>query len=217
MSDYERARLNMVQNQLRPSEVDDPNILEAMGSVPRERFLPRSLRGVAYSDEDIELPDRRYLIEPLALARMLQVGLPQAGEVAMVIGCQTGYVAAVLAKLTTTVFVILPDQPMIDLVEEPLAELGCDNVITQLQGDDLGFPAQAPFDFILLGGGVDDVPQALLDQLADQGRLVCILREGHVGRVAVYRRFGQAVGKLTPFDANTPRMLNLVPEPAFQF
>lgn len=217
MSDYERARRNMVQNQLQPNEIDDARVNAAMGKVPRERFLPKSLRGIAYNDEDIALPDGRCLIEPLALAKMLQAGAPQPHEVGMIIGCQTGYCAAVLAQLMSTVFLILPDQENVDLIEAPLNELGCDNVVTQIAGDEIGFPKQSPFDFILLGGGVEAVPDPLLDQIGDRGRLACIMRQGHVGRVTVFHKFGAAVGKVTPFDAHTPPMMRLVEEPAFQF
>lgn len=217
MSDYARARKNMVQNQLRTNEIDDGRLLEAMGTVPRERFLPKSLRGVAYNDEDIALPDGRYLIEPLALAKMLQAGAPQNDEVGMVIGCQTGYAAAILAQLTTTVFLVLPDQERVEVIEGALSELSFDNVVTHIEGATLGFVEQSPFDFILLAGGVDAVPDALLAQLSDRGRLVCIMREGHVGRVTVFEKVGEAVGKRTPFDAHTPQMIHLETKPAFQF
>ncbi|MEO1017698.1 MAG: protein-L-isoaspartate O-methyltransferase [Pseudomonadota bacterium] len=217
MSDYELARKNMVQNQLRTSEIEDARLITAMGAVPRERFLPKALRGVAYNDEDIALPDGRFLIEPLALAKMLQAGAPQADEVGMVIGCQTGYAAAVLAQMMTTVFLMLSDQERADVIEGPLNELSSDNVVIQVEAEQVGFPQQSPFDFILLGGGVDAVPETLLDQLGDGGRLACIMREGHVGRVTIFQKVGTAIGQRTPFDAHTPRMMRLAPEPAFQF
>src|SRR4051794_27442720 len=102
MTDYARQRLAMLENQLRPNRIDDPRVLSVMGELPRELFCPTSLRGVAYSDEDIDLGDGRRLIEPLALARMIQVATPQQADVALVIGCDTGYAAAVLSRLVAT-------------------------------------------------------------------------------------------------------------------
>ena len=91
--EYARARLNMVNNQLRPSRVDDPRVLDAMAHVPRERFLPKALRGVAYADEDLPLPGGAWLIEPLVLARLVQAAEVSPADVVLVVGCTTGYAA----------------------------------------------------------------------------------------------------------------------------
>src|SRR5690348_5015098 len=99
MTDYEIARLNMVENQLRPNRIQDPRVLQAMADVPRERFLPERIRGVAYADEDIPLGGGRFLIEPLALAKLVQAATVRPHDVALVAGDATGYAAAVMARL----------------------------------------------------------------------------------------------------------------------
>ena len=92
--DYTRARLNMVANQLRPNQIVDPRLLDAMREVPRERFVPKLLRGVAYADEDLLLPGGGHLVEPLALARLIQAARIRPHEVVLVLGCSTGYSGA---------------------------------------------------------------------------------------------------------------------------
>src|SRR5918992_5042454 len=106
--DYARARSNMVQNQLRPNRVDDPNVLSAMAEVPRERFLPKALRSVAYADEDLPLPDGSWLIEPRVLARLIQAADVRPSDVVLVIGCTTGYAGAVLSRLAGAVILVEP-------------------------------------------------------------------------------------------------------------
>jgi hypothetical protein len=125
--DYARVRLNMVNNQLRPNRVDDPNVLDAMAEVPRERFLPKALRGVAYADEDLPLPDGSWLIEPLVLARLIQAAGVRPTDVVLVIGCMTGYAGVVLSRLAATVILVEPGARA-QALESLLDELGVDNV-----------------------------------------------------------------------------------------
>ena len=152
--EYARARLNMVNNQLRPSRVDDPKVLDAMAHVPRERFLPKALRGVAYADEDLPLPGGDWLIEPLVLARLIQAAEVRPTDVVLVVGCTTGYAGAVLARLAGTVILVEP-QAAAAPVETLLDHLGVDNVVVVVSDDPAsGHPGQAPFDVILLVGSV---------------------------------------------------------------
>ena len=132
--DYALARSNMVSNQLRPNRVDDPAVLDAMADVPRERFLPKALRGVAYADEDLPLPNGHWLIEPLVLARLIQAAEIQPSDVVLVIGCATGYAGAVLARLAATVIVLAPAATAAT-VEALLDDLGVDNVVVTASDD----------------------------------------------------------------------------------
>ena len=172
--EYARARLNMVNNQLRPSRVDDPRVLDAMAHVPRERFLPKALRGVAYADEDLPLPGGAWLIEPLVLARLVQAAEVSPADVVLVVGCTTGYAGAVLARLAGTVILVEPPAAAAP-VEALLDHLGVDNIVVVVSDDPAGgHPDQAPFDVILLVGSVPGVPPALLEQIgevrSDRGR-----------------------------------------------
>lgn len=212
--DYARARLNMVANQLRPNRIEDPRLLEAMRTVPREQFVPKALRGVACADEDLILPGNRFLIEPLALARLIQAARIGPNDVVLLLGCTTGYAAAVLAKLAATVILIEPDETEGTKIEALLDDLGADNVVIALNQDPAsGHPSQAPFDVILLVGSVARVPPALFEQIGEGGRLVAVIDDGRVGKGCLFTRLHGVVGKRVLFDAQIPALPGL-PEPA---
>jgi protein-L-isoaspartate(D-aspartate) O-methyltransferase len=217
MTDYSTARENMVENQLRPSGVEDPSILEAFRAVPREIFLPARLRPVAYQDEDIDLGAGRHLIEPLVLGRMLQASGPEPKDVGLVVGCDTGYAAAVLSKLVATVFQLVLDVELVPVIETRFDEFGFDNIVVQLGPAAQGLPKQAPFDLILLAGSVVAPPTGLLGQLEERGRLVAVVDSGRAGKVTVVTRVGEAFGQRQPFDARISPIPELRPEPAFEF
>ena len=217
MTDYAVARANMVENQLRPNRIDHPGVLRAMGEVPRELFVPERLRGCAYGDEDLALGGGRYLIEPLALAKLLQTAAPTPQDVVMVIGDVTGYATAIVARLAGSVFCLLPDAGLIEPVTVLLAVQGGDNVVLEHGAPDQGLPSRAPFDLVLLVGSVPAVPQALIDQLGPSGRLVGVVEHGRSGKVTLVRKVHGAVGRVTPFDAQVRRLPGLSLEPAFSF
>jgi protein-L-isoaspartate(D-aspartate) O-methyltransferase len=215
--DYARARSNMVQNQLRPNRVDDPNVLNAMGEVPRERFLPKALRSVAYADEDLPLPDGSWLIEPRVLARLIQAADVRPSDVVLVIGCTTGYAGAVLSRLAGTVILVEPSSAA-ERVEALLDDLGVDNVVV-VQSDDpaSGHPSQAPFDVILVVGSVHGVPPALLEQIGEGGRIVAVVDDGRVGKATLFTKLHGVVGQREICDAQTPPFPGLEPSPGFAF
>jgi protein-L-isoaspartate(D-aspartate) O-methyltransferase len=206
MPDYASARRTMVDTQLLPSRVEDPRVIQAMQTIPREVFVPRALKGVAYNDEDLDLGDGRRLIEPLALGKLIEGAGVRPDDVALVIGCDTGYVAAVLGRLCATVFLLLPPDRPGEPVERLLNELECDNVVVQNGPVAEGLSAQAPFDLILLAGAVSKVPDRLLAQLADGGRLATVLQDGRAGRVTICHKIGSAIGRTQPFDAWLPEL-----------
>jgi protein-L-isoaspartate(D-aspartate) O-methyltransferase len=216
--DYARARLNMVENQLRPNRIDDPRLLSAMLEVPRERFVPKALAGVAHTDEDLRLPNGQYLVEPLALARLIQAAEVGPQDVVLVLGCTTGYASAVLARLAGTVILMVPDATAAARLEPLLDELGADNVVVTI-GDDptAGHPSQAPFDVILLTGSVDAVPPALLEQIGEGGRLVAVVAGERVGRGVLFTRLHGVVGRRTLFDAQIPRLPGVPTPKTFAF
>ena len=216
--DYARARINMVESQLRPNRIDDRPLLHAMLNVPRERFAPKALAGVVYADEDLRLPDGRYLIEPLVLARLIQSARVGREDVVLVLGCATGYAAAVLARLAGTVILLVPDEASATKVEPLLDELGADNVVVTTGSDpSAGHPSQAPFDVILLTGSVDKVPPALLEQIGEGGRLVAVVADERVGRGVLFTRLHRVIGQRMLFDAQIPRLAGVIREPEFAF
>ncbi len=216
--DYTRARLTMVENQLRPHQIDDPRLLGAMREVPREHFLPKSLRPVAYADEDLLLPTGGHLIEPLALARMIQAAQIEPQEVVLLLGCTTGYAAAVLARLAATVILVQPEPAAAQQVETLLEDLGVDNVVVAVSDDpNAGQPSQAPFDVILLVGAVDAMPPALGEQIGEGGRMVAVIDDGRVGKLSVFTRLHGVIGRQVLFDARIPRLAGLERGAEFAF
>jgi protein-L-isoaspartate(D-aspartate) O-methyltransferase len=215
--DYARARANMVTNQLRPSRVGDPAVLEAMAAVPRERFLPTALRGVAYTDEDLPLGDGYWLIEPLVLARLIQAAEVKKSDVVLVVGCASGYAGAVLARLAATVLLVVPEVSA-ETVEALLDDLGVDNVVVAASDDPAsGHPSQAPFDVILIVGAVAAVPPALLDQIGEWGRVVAVVDQGRVGKAMVFTRVHGVVAGRELYDASIPPCPGLLASPGFSF
>jgi protein-L-isoaspartate(D-aspartate) O-methyltransferase len=215
--DHARARLNMVNNQLRPNRVDDPNVLEAMAEVPRERFLPTALRGVAYADEDLPLPDGSWLIEPLVLARLIQGAGIRPTDVVLVIGCSTGYAGVVLSRLAATVILVEPEARA-QALEKLLDELGVDNVAVVVSDDPAtGHPSQGPFDIIFLVGSVPSLPPALAEQIGETGRILAVIDDGRIGKATLFTKLHGVVGEHEMFDAQIPPLPGLVASPGFAF
>jgi protein-L-isoaspartate(D-aspartate) O-methyltransferase len=215
--EYARARLNMVNNQLRPSRVEDPRVLDAMGEVPRERFLPKVLRSVAYADEDLPLPDGTWLIEPLVLGRLIQAAEIRPDDVVLVIGCTSGYAGAVLARLAGTVILVEPPAAA-EPAEALLDDLGVDNVVVVASDHPAsGHPSQAPFDVILLVGSVARVPPALFEQIGESGRIAAVIDDGRIGKATLFTKLHGVVGQREVCDAQTPPCPGLDPDPGFAF
>ena len=216
MTDYADRRYLMVENQLRPNAIEDTAVLAAMGSVPRERFVPDALKGVAYGDEDIDLGGGRHLVEPLVLGKMLQHAGSTPNDRALVVGCATGYCAAVLAKMVKSVVFVTRDR--LAETNRLFDALGYTNIVSVAGSARDGDGQHAPFDLILIGGAVYEIPDKLLGQLADGGRLVTVRSEKRrMGKVTVVTRVGDGFGTITPYDAACPLVPELIPAPSFTF
>jgi protein-L-isoaspartate(D-aspartate) O-methyltransferase len=218
MTDFAVARLNMVEGQIKPNRVYDRALIEAMLTVPRELFVPKSLRGIAYVDEAIRISDDRYMTEPMVLARLLEEAQPQPADMALDVGCGTGYSTAVMARLVNTVVALESDADLARQAGKLLTDLGVDNAVVMSGSLTAGHPAQGPYDCILVDGAVAEVPQALTDQLADGGRLVTVLSNGNtMGKAVLFKRTGKTVSRRELFEAGTPILPGFEPKPAFEF
>lgn len=216
--DYAQARTAMVDSQLRTNRIDDPAVLTAMADIPREHFLPKALHGVAYADEDLPLVDGRFLIEPLALARLLQAASIKSTDVVLIVGCGTGYVASVASKLAATVISMLTDQAVAEQIQPILDKLEADNVVTAINPDPIaGDPGQAPFDVVLVIGSLPELPGSLVDQLGDHGRLVMIVGEGRVSRGVLVTKIGEVTAERVLFEARTPALAGIEKSQDFAF
>jgi len=214
--DFAAARRKMVASQIRTSEVTDPVVVEAMGAVPRELFLPVASRPFAYIDEDIALGKGRYLIESVVLARLLQLADLQTTDKALIIAAGTGYSAAVMSRLVASVTALESDAALAEHAKQALAQVAPQvRVVTgELKS---GWPQNSPYDVILVDGAVSELPNGLKPQLADGGRLVCIVREGPVGRATLISRSGDSYGARQEFDAMTPALPGFEKQPKFVF
>lgn len=214
--DFQAARQAMINSQLRPNRLIDDHLIEAIANVPREDFVPTELKGIAYLDEDLPLGGGRYLMEPMVLGRLLQAARIDADDTVLIVGCTTGYSAAVAADLAGTVIALEQDPDLAKRATETLARLGVANVAV-VEGDlTQGMADQGPYDAIVLEGAVSEVPDALLDQIAEGGRLVTVVREAGVGQAMLFTRQG-GIGRVPLFDAATPVLPGFEKKKSFVF
>lgn len=210
MTDYARARETMVDTQVRTEGVTDHDIIRAMAEIPREAFVPSRLRPFAYIDDDLVVKEAaanepgRYLMRPVPLARMLQAADVAPSDFMLIVGCPTGYAAAVAARLAGAVIALEEDEGLAAHATETLTELGIDNVAVVTAPLEQGYPSEAPYDVILLGGAVRLVPPALLAQLRVGGRLVGVVGYGRAARAMVYTHTDGDFGARSVFDAYLP-------------
>lgn len=223
MSDFARARLNMVESQIRPNGVNDPRIVRAMLDVPREAFVPPSMRPLAYIDLEVQvrpagrdMPARRAMA-PLPLARLIQLANVGGGDIVLDVGCATGYSTAILSRLGEAVVALECEPALAEAAGKTLDELGVDNAAVITGPLTEGCAAEGPFDVIVLGGAVAEGPRTLLEQLKPGGRLVAILDEAGVGRGYVYERVGDGFGRRPAFEAGAPPLPGFARAPAFEF
>lgn len=217
MVDFERARQNMVDGQVRTVKVTDERLLDALRAVPREAFVPDHLKAVAYIDEDIRLRDDRFMMEPMVLARLLQAARIAPTDTALAVGCTTGYCVALLARLAETVVGVETDGEFVAASDRALATLGIDNAAVVEGRLPDGYAKQAPYDVILIEGRCAQIPDALVAQLGEGGRLVAVVDDRGVGKAMILQRDGGVVGRRVLFDAQVPRLKAFDRAPVFQF
>jgi protein-L-isoaspartate(D-aspartate) O-methyltransferase len=195
---FDQMRRAMVASQLRTTGVNDPRVVAAMGAVPRERFIPAERCALAYADALVPLGGGRQLNPPMTLGRMLTEARLRGHERALVIGAATGYGAAVLARLAGSVVAVEEDAALAAFARDALAGSGVELVEGPLAA---GHAAGAPYDFILVDGAVEHLPQALVDQVADGGQVALALIEDGVSRLSIGRVVGGAFGSTSYADA----------------
>jgi protein-L-isoaspartate(D-aspartate) O-methyltransferase len=214
--DSQAARLNMVNNQIRTNGVRDPLVLDALADVPRDAFLPKALRCSAYLDQPLDLGDGRQLIEPLVIARLLQGADIRSTDLALVIGDATGYVTALMARLTGYVVALDCDAEWQRRAQATLHEVGASNVELVDGALASGYPSKAPYDVIVFCGGVAEIPQEVCRQLSDGGRLVAVVKGRPAGgQVVLVVRAGDTFGRRVLYDAAAPALPTMDRKRAF--
>lgn len=208
--DFAAARLAMVESQLRPQGVTDPLVIDAMRAVERERFVADAARPLAYVDRAVSMGGGRSLIAPAALGQLLTQMRPEPGQRALVIGAGTGYSTAVLAHIGLSV-IALESSPELAARARGLGVEVIEGVL------EAGHKREAPYDQILIDGAVEVIPDAIVDQLDDGGRLGTALVDRRVTRLVIGRKAGGAFGYLSVADAGVPALPGFTRPKAFIF
>lgn len=217
MTDFSAARDAMVESQIRTSDVTDLDILGAFRRTRREAFVPTARKALAYADCHVETDEGRTMLAPRDLSKMIQAADIMSDDVVLDVACGRGYSTAILAQLADTVVGLETDEAAVTRATELLVDADISNAAI-VQGDfKSGAAEHGPFDVIFVGAALPAVHQPWFSQLADGGRLVCIIQNGPVGRVKVFTKSGSAVGEVTAFDANAPYLPGFEPEAAFVF
>jgi protein-L-isoaspartate(D-aspartate) O-methyltransferase len=211
---FEQMRRAMVASSLRTTGVSDPRVLAAIGAVPRERYVPASRMAVAYADTVVPLGNGRELNSPLALGRMLSEARPEPHERTLVIGAATGYAAAVMERLAGSVVAVEEDAELAAVARRNLAASSVELIEGPLTE---GHAARAPYDLILIDGAVEFVPDTIVAQLIDGGRLAAAILESGVSRIALGRRAGEGFGIAAISDSASAILPSFVRPRAFTF
>ena len=221
MSGFSIARQKMVDGQVRPSDVTDARIIDAMLAVPREAFVPQNRQALAYLDIDLDVSEgtsaKRFLIKPVVTAKMLQAADIKDTDNVLVVGCATGYTAAVVARLAGQVTATEVDPTLAARAKDVLAQLGIANVMVRAADASEGDAANAPYDVIVLNGATEVTPDQLYRQLKDGGRLVGVFATTEPQRAMIVTQSHADFGTRALFDAAVPVLPGLGRVPAFVF
>jgi protein-L-isoaspartate(D-aspartate) O-methyltransferase len=228
MVDFRAARRAMVDGQIRTNDVTNLDLIDAMLEIPREAFVPERLAALAYLDRDLALPTGggtpRYLLKPALTAKLIQACAMHGDSRVLVVGSGAGYSAAVASRLAGAVVALEEDPALAEAAQAVFRRLGLDKV-TQVTGRLVdGWPTTAPYDVVLVEGGVEIVPEALFAQISDLGRLVTVKYDatwrdlaGVMGRATLFRSVGGEAGGRPLFDATAPLLPGFAKAPAFAF
>lgn len=204
MADFAARRTMMVDTQVRPSDVTKFPIIEAMLSVPREAFVPRARREAAYVGENLDLGGNRVMLEPRTLAKMLDALDIHGDEMVLDIGVAHGYSSAVIARMAEVVVAVEEDEMMAAEAQGALADAGADSVIVHHGPLTEGAPEHGPYDVIVVQGAVEHMPEALIDQLKDGGRMGALFSVGALGVARVGHKIDGQMNWRDVFNAGAP-------------
>ena len=215
MTDYKARRTMMVDTQVRPSDVTKFPIIDAMLGVPREAYVPDRMREAAYMGENLAIDSARVMLEPRTLAKMLEALDIQPLHVALDIACGLGYSTAVLARLCDFVVAVEDDESRAEEAQSILSEQGIDNAAVMTGPLTEGAAKSAPYDIIMIQGGAEEVPDALLDQLREGGRIACVFLDGNLGVVRLGHKIDGVVNWRFAFNAGAPLLAGFEKARAF--
>ncbi|WP_234049869.1 MULTISPECIES: protein-L-isoaspartate O-methyltransferase [unclassified Xanthobacter] len=223
MIDFVELRRGMVDGQVRTNDVTDHRIVSAMLDIPREKFVPQALKSLAYIDDDLEIrpaagsKPARYIMEPMILARLVQLADVDEKDHVLDVGAGTGYGAAVLSRLAQQVVALEEDAELAALANKTLSDLGVGNVAVMQGVLEAGWAAEADYDLILIEGAVEVIPEKLFAQLKEGGRLVAVVGEGGAGRASIFTKVGGKLSERVAFNAAIPSLPGFKAPPRFIF
>lgn len=218
MNVFDAARTHMIESQLRPNKVTDRRVLGAFAKIRRELFVPEQLRSVAYVDEDLPLGRGRYLMAAMVAARLLQAAAVKRTDTALIVGAGVCYEAAITALLARSVVAVEEDVDLARRAHAALVEHAIASVSIVEGPPAQGYPQRSPYEVILFSGAVAEIPDEIASQLAEEGRLLAVVKpESGVGRATIMTRTGGLLAQRVIFDAAIPLLPGFQPKPAFVF
>lgn len=216
--DFATARRKMVDNQVRPNEVTDLRLVAAMLDIPRERFVPAEQAATAYMDANVALDvSGRVLLEPMVVGRLIQTADVKDTDHVLDVACATGYSSAILSRLAGSVVALEEDPNLADQAARNLKELGVANAKIVSGPLDAGWSVEAPYDLVLVNGAVEYVPESLLAQVKEGGRLLAIVGGAPVGEAMIYRNAAGDISSRPVFDATAPVLPGFAKPKSFVF
>lgn len=217
MFDFAKARDHMVESQIRTNDVTEPAILKAFRTTARENFVPKAKKALAYSDAHIRMDEGRVMLRPRDLSKLIDAADIRPSDVVLDVACGRGYSTAVMSKLADTVVGLEVSDEAVATATDLLVQADVENAAI-VKGDLKGGASEhGPFNVIFINGAVTQVPKQWLTQLANKGRLVCIVQNGPIGQATVFTKSGDAVGDRVEFDASAPLLPGFEAEEAFVF
>lgn len=222
-ADFAELRRTMVDCQIRTVDVTKLTVLTAFSTVPREDFVPDSLNEVSYIDDDLIVSQAkqglaaRYIMEPAPLAKLLQLADLKSTDVVLDIGAGTGYCAALLSQMVSSVIALESDKDLADLATRSLEKNQCDNVVVVSGKLVEGYPQEGPYDVIFIEGSVEIVPDAILSQLKEGGRLIVVKGHGNSGAAHVYLKEDELVSERFAFNLSIKPLEEFMKKPQFVF
>lgn len=215
MTDFAARRTMMVDTQVRPSDVTKFPIIDAMLSVPREVFVPREQAEAAYISENVPIAPGRVVLEPRTLGKLLDALNIAGNELVLDIGAGYGYSSALVARMAEAVIAVEEDETLASEAQSILSDQNADNVVVHTGPLTDGAAQHGPYDVIMVQGGVERVPDALLDQLKDGGRIGCVFMEGALGVVRIGYKIDGDVTWRFAFNASAPVLPGFAKEAVF--
>jgi len=215
MFDVSAARAHMVESQIRTSDVTDLTLLAAFRSVSRENFVPKAQMALAYGDAHIQLETNRIMLRPRDFAKMVQAADIQPTDVVLDVACARGYSTAIMAQLADTVVGLETNDECVNRATDLLVAADITNAAVVKGELKAGASEHGPFDVIFINGAVSAVPKTWLGQLANDGRLICLVQNGPMGRVTIFQKTGDVVGERIVFDASAPHLAGFEAQPEF--